>query len=134
MLKVVVFVTTALAIAPTAVKAQEFTLILKNGTNPECNIVAGGGSRVIVDNRIVNLSRFDADDGTYTYQWTSSFPTSTVAIQVDLANMHQPDVWLNPGCVYAPVFDENQTTFTQQYLEPDPIVPYTCTCRSQWNE
>lgn len=117
----------------TSVTANEYTLILKDGSNPQCNIVATSPSRVVIGHTIVELSQFTKDGGTYTYQWSDSKPV-TVAIQVDLANYYQPDIWMDKDCVYAPVFNDNHTTFTQQYLEPDPAIPYTCTCSSEWGE
>lgn len=114
--------------------AYDYALILKNGDNPDCNIVTNtASSRIVIGYEIVELSQFTQDDGTYTYQWSSGYP-QTVAIQVNLAKFNQPDIWANPGCVYAPTFNEDHTTFTQQYLEPDPAIPYTCSCTSEWND
>ncbi len=119
----------------TQASANDYTLILKNGDNPACNIVASpnSASRVVIGYEIVELSEFTNDNGTYTYQWSADRPV-TVAIQVDLANFYQPDIWMNKGCVYAPTFDAGHTTFIQQYLEPDPAIPYTCSCTSEWSE
>lgn len=121
------------ATLPTTAIANNYTLILKNGSNPQCDISTVNGGRVVVQNRIVALSESAEDNGTYTYQWSNSYP-QTVAIQVDLQDLYVPDVWMDPGCIYAPEFTPNHTTFTQQYLEPDPNIPYSCTCSSQWNE
>ena len=117
-----------------AALAYDYTIKLENGSNPDCNISTISGSRIVIDKKIVELSQFEHEDGVYTYQWSESH-ARIVAIQVELVDFKVPNVWGDPqGCVYSPTFDSSHTTFTQQYLEPDSKMPYTCTCTSSWEE
>ena len=115
--------------------AAQYTIVLKNGDNPDCNIATYDSSRTVLENeyRAVSLGDFAENNGTYTYTWQTNF-ADTVAIQVDLAKGHMPDVWGDQGCVYAPRFDATigRVTFTQQYIDTDGT--YTCSCTSSWDE
>ncbi|GAB4201058.1 MAG: hypothetical protein Tsb002_37460 [Wenzhouxiangellaceae bacterium] len=138
MMKVRLLLAASLLLCGVEAGATDYTLTLKNGDNPDCNIMTASPSRVVIDTRdpamarIVNLSEFEADNGSYSYTWSSS-KGSIVAIQVDLAGFRQADVWdPRADCTYSPTFDDAHTHFVQQYQEPD--TDYTCSCTSSWED
>lgn len=77
---------------------------------------------------LVPLSSFTQSGNTYTYSW-QNLAYNMVAIQVDLTNYKSPDVW-NGSCAYTPTYGGSNTTFYQQYTNPD--TDYTCGCNQGW--